>query len=604
MASGYGGWIQEPSPEFVDLPTKSDLWPKIKELLSNPLMTPPPGMIPVEEQPPMEDTTTTTTTSEAAADGEEKSAATVAPKEKEKDHIIPRRSFPLVYAIRALDALFNEKRERIKAEKKKKEGTAESGDDKKEPEEKPIRVIDVCASLVHIVDNVLTEEEANLFIPNMFKLALQIETLFPEGRLPNLYCQLDGTVKLSRQQVACLLSHAFFGTFMDNDYVFEFQFLRLAAGEPRYGFGIFHGIIRYFLHVFNAEAAGKPLTGNVRIIRTHLSQDRPLIGRKSWASLIGGMAEKPLCEVVLDNETKIEDFPGMLQADFANMHLGGGVLEIGCVQEEIRFGIASPELIVGMLVAHDPMADNEAIVLHGTELVSKYKGYGRGVEWDCPYGDATPRTEDGSIDNYVIAIDALMNPSGQFERNYIDRDLCKAYVGFSYPYPADHFLHGLAKKDVSTGKWGCGVFGGDLEMKFLEQWIAVSAGEPGRKMVFCTFHDKENAVNIIKEIIEVCKNGAGEKCAPIKTVKELYNAMVQYAKARNKLEDEYRRQCMEWNKVSSALSRDYQKKAMAAEEAGQDPPPLPTMPERPEKPKFSFVTFLKNGGSGDQCIIC
>jgi len=90
--------------------------------------------------------------------------------------------------------------------------------------------------------------------------------------------------------------------------------------------------------------------------------------------------DKPLCEVVVDDETKIEDFEGMLQADFANMHLGGGVLIGGNVQEEIRFGLASPELLVGMLVSHENMAHNEAIILTGTELVSRYKGYGGHVD--------------------------------------------------------------------------------------------------------------------------------------------------------------------------------------------------------------------------------
>ena len=32
-----------------------------------------------------------------------------------------------------------------------------------------------------------------------------------------------------------------------------------------------------------------------------------------------------------------DDGHGMIQADFANKFLGGGVLNEGCVQEEIRF---------------------------------------------------------------------------------------------------------------------------------------------------------------------------------------------------------------------------------------------------------------------------
>ena len=44
----------------------------------------------------------------------------------------------------------------------------------------------------------------------------------------------------------------------------------------------------------------------------------------------------------------ITDGLGMLEADFANMYIGGGVLMGGNVQEEIRFSIA-PECIVSLV---------------------------------------------------------------------------------------------------------------------------------------------------------------------------------------------------------------------------------------------------------------
>ena len=44
----------------------------------------------------------------------------------------------------------------------------------------------------------------------------------------------------------------------------------------------------------------------------------------------------------------ITDGLGMLEADFANMYIGGGVLMGGNVQEEMRFSIA-PECIVSLV---------------------------------------------------------------------------------------------------------------------------------------------------------------------------------------------------------------------------------------------------------------
>lgn len=56
---------------------------------------------------------------------------------------------------------------------------------------------------------------------------------------------------------------------------------------------------------------------------------------------------------------------GMLQVDFANAFVGGGVLGHGCVQEEIRFLIC-PELIASMLFT-ERLGETEAssfIVCH------------------------------------------------------------------------------------------------------------------------------------------------------------------------------------------------------------------------------------------------
>ena len=51
----------------------------------------------------------------------------------------------------------------------------------------------------------------------------------------------------------------------------------------------------------------------------------------------------------------------MLQVDFANKKIGGGVLGGGRVQEEIRFCIC-PELLISKLIM-DHMDPNEAIII-------------------------------------------------------------------------------------------------------------------------------------------------------------------------------------------------------------------------------------------------
>ena len=51
----------------------------------------------------------------------------------------------------------------------------------------------------------------------------------------------------------------------------------------------------------------------------------------------------------------------LLQVDFANKKIGGGVLRGGRVQEEVRFCIC-PELLISLLIM-DHMDPNEAIII-------------------------------------------------------------------------------------------------------------------------------------------------------------------------------------------------------------------------------------------------
>jgi poly(ADP-ribose) glycohydrolase len=61
----------------------------------------------------------------------------------------------------------------------------------------------------------------------------------------------------------------------------------------------------------------------------------------------------------------------------------------------------------------------------------------------------------------------------------VRRELNKALIAFSYPN----------KKVLSTGKWGCGAFGGDPQLKFMIQWMAATVAE--RPMIFHTFQDND-----------------------------------------------------------------------------------------------------------------
>ncbi|KAL4172832.1 hypothetical protein KRP22_007994 [Phytophthora ramorum] len=187
------------------------------------------------------------------------------------------------------------------------------------------------------------------------------------------------------------------------------------------------------------------------------------------------------------SDTLIEDLDKHLQIDFANKFAGGGVLNSGCVQEEIRF-MLSPELLVSCLV-FAKLEPHEAFAIHGTERYCTYQGYGGSFVYGGNFDDMTQLVTlpDGRLRRkcVIVGIDATDYGSARVERQYtrghVWRDLVKAYAGFAYPDAHD----GERCWPVATGNWGCGVFRGDRELKFLIQWLAASLRR--RELVYVLF---------------------------------------------------------------------------------------------------------------------
>ena len=575
----------EREPDTVDLPSRTPEWPAMRAVLSAPLMEPPPGFI--EEQL-------------SEAEGEARLRG------RKTDPVVPKRSFPLVYALSAIDMIVNGKfpvkaQEEEQPQKEEQQPTEEADGDTESkteadnpsttPPTPKVPVVDKWRTLVYVVDELLSEEEAAQLMKGMFALALDLERLFPTGTVPRLVAGRNGLVALSRAQVACVLAHAFFGTFCAVQDAWDFNLLSLAAAVPGAdgaGSGIYHGVLRYFLHVLGASAAGTPLTGTVRIARAVLPGADSAAAVRAADTHVKSLRAQPLCAVTIDDAARIEDVGGgALHADFANRRLGGGVLGGGCVQEEIRFGLASPELLAGLLVARAPMADHEAVVLCGTERVSCYRGYGRRVAWAGPAHDATPRAPDGSLASAVVAVDALPvpgAPEAQFARAWLARDLAKACAGFSFAYAPDHPLAGLAARDVATGKWGCGVFGGDPELKFLLQWLAVSAGAPGRTLVFCTFADTTGLPQHLRAVVDACRAWP---------VARLHERVCAYADARVRAARDHQRRLDRCCATNARRLADHRAACAEAERNGTPAPPAPDLIPTPPAPDLNFLTFIQ-----------
>ncbi len=322
-------------------------------------------------------------------------------------------------------------------------------------------------------------------IPFIAGLALQVELMYPDGTVPILSKRKQNVVKLSRREVSCLMANMFFCTVPKQSKDFdlgEYRFYGLMCDDMTYCQYLIDEklpcVLSYFAAIMEAEPEGV-----VTIARNCLTPEE----RKEFTLARWTASEKPLVDITLEPKLRIEQAHDCLQVDFANHYIGGGV-DATCLQEQILF-VIYPELFVTCLLC-EKMEDYEAIVITGVEQYSNYTGYSESFKYagKCADPMTTKRDASGRIPRQIVAIDALCLPKPadrvkQFGEEYTLRELNKAYVGFL----GDVVCDPEDRRPLATGKWGCGVFSGCNEYKFLIQWLAAS--EAGRKMVFCSFDE-------------------------------------------------------------------------------------------------------------------
>lgn len=210
--------------------------------------------------------------------------------------------------------------------------------------------------------------------------------------------------------------------------------------------------------------------------------------------------ETRLCPVEIVPQGTIETSPADTHADFANRFVGGGALENDFMMEEILFAI-KPELIVAMALASF-LHDEEGLIISGALQFSLYSGYASTFQFEGDYDGRRPGPPPR-----VAAMDALQGFARvQFNEGFVLRDLNKARVAFS------------GAREIATGNWGCGAFGNDHVLKFIQQWLAAS--EAGvAKMYYHTFSDKR-----ISELPALVSGLSSL------TVGQLYSALMSAAK--------------------------------------------------------------------------
>ena len=166
-----------------------------------------------------------------------------------------------------------------------------------------------------------------------------------------------------------------------------------------------------------------------------------------------------------------------------------------------------PELLIGFLY-FGLLGDKEAVVAEGFRRFSEHTGYMKSFK--CAGASSDPRTFR------VLTMDAR-NYNPDLERAPDDPEHGQK-VNYAMQFSAANVLRDVQKaaaafedcEHVSTGKWGCGIFKGNVYLKFLEQML--SASQAGvKELSFTTYHQEEEAARCTELLAALLQSGIEPK---------------------------------------------------------------------------------------------
>lgn len=379
----------------------------------------------------------------------------------------------------------------------------------------------------------------NAILPKIIKLALSSPDTFKDKSIPILTKQIQSKVSLSPLQCACILSLSFFGlhnrenpvqsistngikeaTFSDINFTSNNGFAALLNINNKSCQAKLYLILNYFLQ-FNENDNKRMITIHRRVL-----EKQSMITAETLSSSEISLNSK--CFNVR-KRGKIEDIdqdknPNPLLIDFANSFIGGGTLSGGNCQEEILFSVYTECIVAGLFC--EKMEENECIVIENVRRWNgdNYKGYGDRL--DINYiEDKKEKENEGEIRyDTIVGIDAMVCFSDNFEeidqyqiKNML-RELNKCYVGFGFKDANRKNM----KYTISTGNWGSGAFGGDLQLKSMLQWISCCMVNNSNMEYYSFGHPKAEQMENVIEYFGKNKY----------KVKDLWKVLIEYKESK------------------------------------------------------------------------
>jgi len=237
-------------------------------------------------------------------------------------------------------------------------------------------------------------------------------------------------------------------------------------------------IINYFAQIASEKTAGKRL---VTVIR--YSQELSELNKSiSLAAL--QRSKKKLVDVSF-KEGKLRDAlsTGNLKVVSASDFPGGHFIGEGNGPEELLV-CEYPETYL-MLLFIEKCAPNDVVLVIGAQHHNKVEviNNGFGLKYISPaksVGEVCKGMPKRLATFFLMLTPQDVNYVDQYKPYIMQRELARAHIGFDIP--EELFKHKVTR--ILTGNWGVGAHGGDLELKFALQWMAVTLARPERTIEY------------------------------------------------------------------------------------------------------------------------